>query len=156
MKSLTGLKIIVTGGAGFIGSHIVDAMLSVGVKVTVVDNISTGRIENLSSVRDQIEFIQGDICDMELMKKACAGAYAIVHQAALPSVPKSIKFPIETHHANVTGTLSVFEAAKLCGVDRVVYASSSSVYGDTPTLPKIETMRTSPLSPYAVHKHTGE
>ncbi|MBU6231434.1 MAG: SDR family oxidoreductase [Patescibacteria group bacterium] len=156
MNSLKGKKIVVTGGAGFIGSHIVDALLEAGSEVVVVDDLSTGRMENIAHVSERIRFEKLSIVDTDKMALVLKGAYAVCHQAALPSVPKSIAKPMETHEANSTGTLSVFTAAVKAGVGRVVYASSSSVYGDTPTLPKIETMPTKPLSPYAAQKLMGE
>jgi UDP-glucose 4-epimerase len=149
-------KVAVTGGAGFIGSHIVDALVESGVAVTVVDDFSTGKRANIEQVRDTIELFEGSIVDTDLLRKAFTGADAVIHLAALPSVPKSIQLPLETNMVNEVGTLSVFVAARDAGVDRVVYASSSSVYGDTPTLPKVETMPTNPLSPYAVQKLTAE
>jgi len=155
-ESLKGVKIVVTGGAGFIGSHIVDALVGVGVAVTVIDNLSTGKKDNLTSVQDRVAFIQGDITDMDMLKKAFTGAYAVIHHAAVASVPQSIAFPKETYAVNVTGTQNVFNAAKEAGVDRVVYATSSAVYGDDPAMPKIETMKTVPISPYGEHKLENE
>lgn len=149
-------KVAVTGGAGFIGSNIVDALVEKGVEVVVVDDFSTGKRENIEQVKGKIELFEGSIVDTDLLKKAFAGADAVIHLAALPSVPKSIQLPLETNMVNEVGTLSVFVAARDAGVDRVVYASSSSVYGDTPILPKVETMPTNPLSPYAVQKLTAE
>lgn len=148
--------VVVTGGAGFIGSHIVDALVESGVEVVVVDDFSTGKRENIEQVKGKIELFEGSIVDTDLLRKAFAGADAVIHLAALPSVPKSIQLPLETNMVNEVGTLSVFVAARDAGVDRVVYASSSSVYGDTPILPKVETMPTNPLSPYAVQKLTAE
>lgn len=153
---LSGKKVVVTGGAGFIGSHIVDGLLAIGTEVVVIDDLSTGSKDNIKHVHDKIKFVQGSITNVDLLKEFFKGAYAVIHQAAIPSVPKSIEFPLDTQHANIVGTLSVFLAARDTGVDRVVYASSSSVYGDTPGLPRVETMPTSPLSPYAVQKNTGE
>ncbi|MBI5405872.1 SDR family oxidoreductase [Candidatus Kaiserbacteria bacterium] len=149
-------KVIVTGGAGFIGSHTVDSLVERGAAVGIVDDFSTGKKENIKQVRGKIELFEGSITDAGLLKKAFAGADAVIHLAALPSVPKSFEFPLETNAINATGTLSVFLAARNAGVERVVYASSSSVYGDTPTLPKVETMPTNPLSPYAIQKLTAE
>ncbi len=156
LMDLSGKKVIVTGGAGFIGSHIVDELIRLGAEVVVVDDLSTGRKENLAHNMDRIKFVQGSILNTDLMKEVFKGAFAVIHQAALPSVPKSIEFPMETKMANSVGTLSVFLAAREVGVDRVIYASSSSVYGNTPVLPKVETMYPNPLSPYAVHKLTTE
>ena len=149
-------KVVVTGGAGFIGSHIVDALLSKGMEVVVVDDFSTGKKENLAHVKGKVTLLEGSITDADLMRRACTGARAVIHLAALPSVPKSIELPMETNLVNEVGTLTVFLAARDAGIDRVIYASSSSVYGDTPTLPKVETMPPSPLSPYAVQKLTAE
>jgi UDP-glucose 4-epimerase len=156
MISLKGKKIVVTGGAGFIGSHIVDALVKDGANVTVIDNLSTGKKENIAKVASQVELIIGDITDLDLLEKTFVGAYAVVHEAAVASVPQSITFPNETFAVNVTGTLNVFEAAKRAGVDRVIYATSSAVYGDDPTMPKDETMATVPISPYGTHKLTNE
>jgi len=156
LMDLSGKKVVVTGGAGFIGSHIVDGLLAIGTEVVVIDDLSTGSKDNIKHVHDKIKFVQGSITNVDLLKEFFKGAYAVIHQAAIPSVPKSIEFPLDTQHANIVGTLSVFLAARDTGVDRVVYASSSSVYGDTPGLPRVETMPTSPLSPYAVQKNTGE
>ena len=156
MKSLTGSKIVVTGGGGFIGSHIVDALLEEGALVTVIDDFSTGRRDNLAHVASRIELIEKSILEPGIVEKAAKGAFAIVHQAAIPSVPKSIERPLESHAANSSGTLAVLDAARKAGVDRVIYATSSSVYGDTAVLPKVETMSPDPLSPYAVQKLTAE
>ncbi|MFZ3020484.1 MAG: SDR family oxidoreductase [Minisyncoccia bacterium] len=153
---MKGKKIIVTGGAGFIGSHIVDALIELGVDVVVIDDFSTGRRENIEHILDKIKLVEGSILNTDLLKEIFKGAFAVIHMAALPSVPKSIELPMETKMANSVGTLSVFIAARHAGVDRVIYASSSSVYGDTPVLPKVETMATNPLSPYAIHKLTAE
>jgi nucleoside-diphosphate-sugar epimerase len=149
-------KVVVTGGGGFIGSHSVDALLAQGVEVVVVDNFSTGRRENLAHLGSACTVHEHSIVDTAFLTDVCRGADAVLHLAALPSVPKSVALPLETHEANATGTLAVFVAARDAGVKRVVYASSSSVYGDTPTLPKVETMPTKPLSPYAVQKLTTE
>ena len=154
--NLKGQKIAITGGAGFIGSHLVDAVLTAGGEVIVVDDFSTGRRSNIAHALPHIELREGSITDLAFLERALAGATAILHQAALPSVPKSVALPLETHSANSTGTLCVFMAAAKLGVKRVVYASSSSVYGDTAILPKVETMALDPLSPYAVHKATAE
>ncbi|MEK7086357.1 MAG: NAD-dependent epimerase/dehydratase family protein, partial [Patescibacteria group bacterium] len=149
-------KVVVTGGAGFIGSHIVDALVASDADVIVLDDFSTGKRENIAHVLDKIELLEGSIVDAVLLKRAFVGAHAVIHLAALPSVSKSIELPMETNLVNEVGTLSVFTAARDADVERVVYASSSSVYGDTPTLPKVETMPTNPLSPYAVQKLTAE
>lgn len=149
-------KFLVTGGAGFIGSHIVEYLVAQGKDVVVIDDLSTGSIRNLDNFFHKITFYEGSILDRVLLEKAMEGVECVFHQAAIPSVPKSIKNPIETHTVNTTGTIAVFDVAKNAHVKRVVYASSSSVYGDSPTLPKIETMGYNPLSPYAVQKMTGE
>ena len=156
MKSLKDTKIIVTGGAGFIGSHIVEELVREGARVTVIDDLSTGKRENLASVMDTIKFVVGSITDSQLLKKAFTGAYAVVHEAAIASVPQSIAFPKETYEVNVTGTENVFAAARTAGVDRVIYATSSAVYGDDPTMPKREDMKMAPISPYGEHKLANE
>ena len=149
------MKVVVTGGAGFIGSNLAGE-LTKSHEVTVIDNLSTGRIENLDYIRDEIEFIQGSILDLDLLKRTFAGADTVFHQAAIPSVQRSVDNPIASNEANVDGTLNVLVAARDCGVRKVVYASSSSVYGDTPTLPKREDMKPNPKSPYAISKLAGE
>lgn len=151
-----GSKVLVTGGAGFIGSHLVDRLVRDGHGVVALDNLSTGRRENLAEAGGEAELIEGDIRDPAVLRKAVRGADVVFHQAALPSVPRSIEAPADSHDVNATGTLNVLIAARDAGVRRVVYASSSSVYGDTPTLPKQEDMTPSPLSPYAVSKLSGE
>lgn len=150
------MKILVTGGAGFIGSHLVEALLERGDSVRVIDNFATGKRENLALFQDRIEVLEGDIRSYHIVREAVDGIDAILHQAALPSVPRSVRDPITTNEVNVAGTLNVLQAAKDAGVQRVVYASSSSVYGDTPELPKQEDMSANPLSPYAVAKLAGE
>ncbi len=147
---------LVTGGAGFIGSHLVDELLRRGEQVRVLDNLSTGQLDNIRHTLEKIEFIEGDIRDPEMVRRAIAGADYVLHQAALPSVQRSIADPVTTNAVNVTGTLHVLNAAREAGVKRVVFASSSSVYGDTPTLPKHEAMPTQPRSPYAVSKLAAE
>jgi nucleoside-diphosphate-sugar epimerase len=146
---------LVTGGAGFIGSHICEALVSRGDRVRVVDNLSSGRADNLDHL-DGIELIVGDVADPETADGAVAGVDYVVHLAAIPSVPRSVKDPLSSNHANVTGTLSLLVAAQRHRVKRVVFASSSAVYGDTAVLPKQEDMPTRPLSPYALQKLTGE
>ena len=148
--------ILVTGGAGFIGSHIVDANLARGHKVRVLDNLSTGRIENLAHVKNKIEFIQADLCDAAAMTRAVAGVDCIFHQAALASVPRSVERPLDTHAACATGTLVLLDAAKKAKVRRVVYAASSSAYGDQPTSSKRETDLPAPISPYGAAKLAAE
>jgi nucleoside-diphosphate-sugar epimerase len=147
---------LVTGGGGFIGSHIVDALLAEGHRVRVLDNFSTGKRDNLASVLGEIELIAGDLRDRAAVQQAMDGVECVLHQAALPSVPRSIRDPITTHEVNATGTLNTLIAARDAGVRRLVYASSSSVYGDTPELPKREGMTPRPRSPYAVSKLAGE
>lgn len=147
---------LVTGGAGFIGSNIVEALLEKGEKVRVVDNLSTGKEENIAPFRDRIEFLEADILDIDIMKDACKGIDYVLHQAALPSVPRSVADPISSNRANVDGTVNILWAAKEAGVKRVVYASSSSAYGNQPALPKKEDMPADPLSPYAISKYAGE
>ncbi len=156
---------LVTGGAGFIGSHLVEALLAGGARVRVLDDFSTGRRENLAPFLERFggpgpeprfQLVEGDITDPEVCQAASRGVRIVFHQAALPSVPRSITDPARSHAVNATGTLNVLLAAKEAGARRVVYASSSSAYGDTPTLPKTETQTPSPRSPYAVAKLTGE
>lgn len=147
---------LITGGAGFIGSHLVERVLKEEQRVRVIDNLSTGKKENIEPFLSEIEFIEGDICDLKLVRQVMKSVDCVLHQAAVPSVPRSVKDPLITNAANVNGTLNILIAARDAGVERVVYASSSSVYGDTPTLPKCERMRTQPRSPYAVSKLTGE
>jgi nucleoside-diphosphate-sugar epimerase len=147
---------LVTGGAGFIGSHIVRSLVARGEKVRVVDNFLTGSRENLREVATRIELIEGDVRDIDLARKAMKGVRYCLHQAALPSVPRSIEDPAEANEINVNGTLNFLIAAKEARIDRFVYASSSSVYGDSPALPKHEEMPPKPLSPYAVNKLAGE
>jgi nucleoside-diphosphate-sugar epimerase len=146
--------VLVTGGGGFIGSSIAAALIARGDTVRVVDNFSSGKRENLRDL--PVDLREGDLLDEEFLRRAATGAEVIFHQAAIPSVPRSIAAPRASHDANATGTLQVLETARACGVRRVVYAGSSSAYGDTPVLPKVETMSPAPLSPYAVAKLTGE
>ena len=147
---------LVTGGAGFIGSHLVDALLDAGCRVTVIDNLSTGRKENLAHVADRIDFIEGDILDEPLLARAAAGCEVVFHQAAVVSVPKTVEDPVGSAAVNDLGTVKVLEAARSAGGRRVVLASSSAVYGDDPALPKNEEMPVRPLTPYAVQKLAGE
>jgi len=149
-------KYLVTGGAGFIGSNIVKELLNQGHFVRVIDNFSTGKRENLSEFEDRIEVINGDIRYLNTLLEAMEGIDYVFHEAALPSVPRSVMTPIETNDVNINGTLNVLFAAKEKKVKRVVYAGSSSAYGESEVLPKVETMKPSPLSPYAVNKLTGE
>jgi len=147
---------LVTGGAGFIGSNLVEELLKRGDRVRILDNFSTGKRENILPFRDDIEVFEGDIRSYHVVHEAVRGVDFILHQAALPSVPRSIADPITTHEVNTNGTLNVLNAAKDLGVQRVVFASSSSIYGNNPELPKHEEMMPIPLSPYAVSKLTGE
>ena len=147
---------LVTGGAGFIGSNIAERLVRLGKEVRVLDNFSTGKRENLSAFEEKIDVIEGDIADPSVCRRAVSGVKYVLHQAALPSVPRSVKDPIATNNANVVGTLNMLQAAREAGVKRFVYASSSSVYGDSEVLPKVETMNPAPLSPYAVSKLAGE
>ena len=147
---------LITGVAGFIGSSLARALLSRGEQVRGVDNLSTGKRENISELVERIDFREADINDPEAMRQACAGVDYVLHQAAIPSVPKSVLDPVGSNRASVDGTLSVLVAARDAKVKRVIYAASSSAYGDTPTLPKQETMRPDPISPYAVAKLAGE
>jgi len=147
---------LVTGGAGFIGSHLVEALVRLGHTVRVVDNLSTGDEANLAPVADSIDFIVGDLCDPIVAERAVDGTEIVFHLAALPSVPRSLKDPWGSHDANVNATVRLLEASRAAGVRRVVYSSSSSVYGDTPTLPKVETMEPLPRSPYAASKLSSE
>ncbi len=147
---------LVTGIAGFIGSSIARALLERGHSVRGIDNLSTGKIENLDDIRDKVDFRQVDLLDLESVHDACRDIEFVFHEAAIPSVPRSVKDPIESNQANVDGTLNLLVAAKDAKVKRVVYASSSSLYGESPTLPKHEGMVPSPISPYAVSKLTGE
>jgi len=145
----------ITGGAGFIGSHLVEEVLRRGHAVRVVDNLSTGRRENLPAA-GAVEIIVGDVSDPAVARRAAAGATVVLHQAAIPSVPRSVEDPAASHRANVDGTLQILLAARDAGVARVVFAGSSSVYGDAAALPKREDMRPRPLSPYALQKLVGE
>ena len=147
---------LITGVAGFIGSSLARALLSRGEQVRGVDNFATGKRENLTEISGQIEFLQADITDLDAMHKACAGVDYVLHQAAIPSVPKSVLDPLGSNRANIDGTVNVLVAARDAKVKRVVYAASSSAYGDTPTLPKHEAMRPDPISPYAVQKLASE
>jgi nucleoside-diphosphate-sugar epimerase len=147
---------LITGGAGFIGSALARALLARGDRVRVIDNFFSGKRENLADVAKDVDVVEADIRDEAALARALGGIELVFHQAAIPSVPRSLADPIASHDANATGTLKVLAAAKKASVRRVVYAASSSAYGDTPTLPKVETMRPMPLSPYAVSKLAGE
>lgn len=148
--------VTVSGGAGFIGSHLAESMLSEGFRVRVVDNLSTGHRENLAHLGDAFEWVEGDLSDFEVCKEAVSGANYVLHQAAIPSVPRSVKEPLEAHASGPTATLNLLEAARQAKVRRFVFAASSSAYGDTDQLPKNEAMLPRPLSPYAAGKLAGE
>jgi UDP-N-acetylglucosamine/UDP-N-acetyl-alpha-D-glucosaminouronate 4-epimerase len=150
------VRYLVTGGAGFIGSHLVEHLVGEGHRVVVLDDFSTGKHENLDGLRAKIELIEDTVTDASACVRACRGADFVLHQAALASVPRSLRDPVATHDVNVTGTLNVLLAAKQASVRRVVYAASSSAYGNTTDLPKHEGMVPRPLSPYAVSKLAGE
>jgi nucleoside-diphosphate-sugar epimerase len=146
---------LVTGGAGFIGSHLAEELVRRGARVRIADSLITGKKQNVAHLRD-IEFLEGDLADPEVARRAVAGVDYVLHQAAIPSVPRSVLDPVTSNRANVDATLNVLVAARDAGVRRVVYAGSSSAYGNVPTLPKTEAMPTSPLSPYALQKLVGE
>ena len=150
-------NVVITGGAGFIGSNLTRT-LAADNDVTVIDDLSTGNLENIKNLIDNksIMFVEGSITDLDLLNKTFKNVDYVFHEAAIPSVPRSIKDPIKSNYTNVNGTLNVLVAARDRGVEKVAYASSSSVYGDTPVLPKMEDMKPSPLSPYAVSKLVGE
>ncbi|GHV19954.1 epimerase [Planctomycetales bacterium] len=149
-------KFLVTGGAGFIGSNIVAALLANGDRVRVLDNLATGRLSNLDGMLDRIEFHQTDLTDIDACRAAVAGMDYVLHQAAIPSVPRSVDDPQMTNAANITGTLNLLVAARDAKIKRLIYAASSSAYGDSPIMPKVETMPPAPKSPYAIQKLTGE
>ncbi|MCX7942264.1 MAG: SDR family NAD(P)-dependent oxidoreductase, partial [Dictyoglomaceae bacterium] len=146
------MKFLVTGGAGFIGSHIVEGLVKEGGKVIVLDNLSTGKEENLNSIRDKIIFIKGDIRDLELLLSITKNVDYIFHEAAVTSVVESIENPEKCNEVNITGTLRVFIAGLKNQVKRIIYASSSAVYGNDPITPKKEDMKLEPISPYAISK----
>ncbi len=150
------MKTCVTGGAGFIGSHLVDRLVRDGHEVTVLDNLSTGRMANLAGSRAAISFVEGDLRDPAAVARAVSGAEVVFHQAAMASVARSVEKPLDVAATNITGLLNLLVAARDTGARRVVFASSSSVYGDTPTLPKHEAMPLTPRSPYAATKAAGE
>jgi nucleoside-diphosphate-sugar epimerase len=147
---------LITGIGGFIGSSLARALLARGEQVRGVDNFSTGKRENISDILDRIDFREADILDLDAMHKACAGVDFVLHEAAIPSVPKSVLDPLGSNRANLDGTVNVLVAARDAKVKRVVYAASSSAYGETPTLPKLESMKPDPISPYAVAKLASE
>ena len=153
--ALSGIT-LVTGGAGFIGSHIASALASAGARVRVIDDLSTGYRENLEEISGDVDFVQGSLADEAALQKALEDVELVFHEAAIPSVPRSVENPRQTHVASVESTFSLLLAARDQKVRRLVYAASSSAYGDQPTLPKIESMLPEPLSPYAVAKLVGE
>ncbi len=153
---MTRARYLVTGAAGFIGSHIAEALVGQGESVRLFDNFATGREINLVVIKERAQLIQGDLRNFDALRSAVEGVEVIFHQGALASVPRSIADPVASLETNINGTQNVLLAARDAGVRRVVYASSSSVYGNTPTLPKREDMPTHPMSPYAVQKLTGE
>ena len=147
---------MVTGGAGFIGSHIAQALTQRGARVRIIDNLSTGHRENIEEIKGDVDFHQASLTDEAAIGRALEDVELIFHEAAIPSVPRSVKNPVETHVACVDATFALLNAARQQGVRRFIYAASSSAYGDQPTLPKVEDMRPEPLSPYAVAKLVGE
>ncbi len=149
-------NVLVTGGAGFIGSHIVDALVNKGCKISVIDNLTTGDLANLEHIKKQITFYHGDIQDTEILSRAIKDCDLVFHEAAMVSVPQTVANPVESAMINDIGTLTVLETACKNHVKRVVLASSSAVYGDDPKLPKHENMTLKPLTPYAVQKLTNE
>lgn len=150
------MRYLVTGGAGFIGSNLVDELVRLGHEVVVLDDLSSGNEANLAGVRKQIDFRKGSITDLDALNSACRGADFVIHLAARTSVPKSVKDPLETNFVNVDGTLNVLVAARDAKAKRFVFAASSAAYGETPALPKVETMQPEPISPYGVTKYVGE
>ncbi|MGB0766842.1 MAG: NAD-dependent epimerase/dehydratase family protein [Phycisphaeraceae bacterium] len=156
----SGSRALVTGGAGFIGSHLAEALIDLGADVVVLDDLSGGDTSNFDDYReragDRLIFVEGSILDVEVVRSVAEGCRYVFHQAALGSVPRSVNEPVRYHAANGTGTLNVLESARAGGVERVVFAASSSAYGDSPTLPKVESMPVLPRSPYAANKVYGE
>ncbi len=150
------MRYLVTGGAGFIGSNIVDELVQRGHDVAVLDDLSTGKEANLAGVRKKIDLHIGSVTDLAAAQSACRGADYVIHLAARTSVPRSVENPLDTNHVNIDGTLNVLVAARDAKVRRFVYAASSSAYGETPMLPKVETMQPEPISPYGVTKYVGE
>lgn len=150
------MKVLVTGGAGFIGGHLVDALLAQGATVRVIDNFSTGKRENLAHNLARIELVEADLCDPEACARAIHGVELVYHEAAIPSVARSVNDPVASNRVNVGGTVELLQAARVAGVKKFVYAASSSAYGDTEVLPKVETMTPRPMSPYAISKLAAE
>jgi nucleoside-diphosphate-sugar epimerase len=153
--ALTGIA-LVTGGAGFIGSHIASALIKSGARVRIIDNLSTGHRENIAEIGGDVDFVEGSLADESLLRKVIQDVELVFHEAAIPSVPRSVEDPRQTHIASVDSTFSLLLAARDNKIKRLVYAASSSAYGDQPTLPKVESMLPDPLSPYAVAKLVGE
>jgi len=153
---MTAQLALVTGGAGFIGSHLVEALLGEGLRVRVVDNLATGRLANLGHLDGGFEWIEGSVADFAVCRRAAEGVDYVFHQAAIPSVPRSVRDPLPSHESGPTATINMLEAARLAGVRRFMFAASSSAYGDTNELPKHEDMLPRPLSPYAAGKLAGE
>ena len=147
---------LVTGGCGFVGSHLVETLVQKGERVRVFDNCSTGKAENIAHLKDQIEFIDGDLRELDAIQQAVVDVDYVFHQGARPSVARSVADPILSNNININGTLNILVAARDAGVKRVVYAASSSAYGNTPTLPRSETLSPQPASPYAITKYVGE
>lgn len=150
------MRALVTGGAGFIGSHIAQRLVETGHAVVVLDNLFTGSRANLAAIADRVRIVEGDVCHLATVEECAAGCEVIFHEAAIVSVPFSVERPQESHDVNIQGTLNVLQAARKARTRRVVYASSAAIYGEEPTLPKIEAMRPEPMSPYGVEKITGE
>jgi nucleoside-diphosphate-sugar epimerase len=150
------MNVLITGGAGFIGSHIAERLVLTGHAVAVLDNFSSGKRENLEHIEGKVEVLEGDIRDPARVREAVKGREVVFHEAAIVSVPYSVEHPLETHDVNILGTLHVLEAARHAGVRRVVFASSAAIYGDEPTLPKVESMLPTPIAPYGVEKVTAE
>jgi nucleoside-diphosphate-sugar epimerase len=150
------LKVLVTGAAGFIGSHLTRALLHAGHSVRAIDNLSTGRLERIEDLLADVDWLEADICDPAMSARAVNGVEVVLHEAAIPSVARSLADPVASDVANVLGTVTLLQACREAGVRRLVYAASSSAYGATPALPKVETMCPTPLSPYAVSKLAGE
>jgi len=150
------LRILVTGGAGFIGSHLVETLVGRGHRVRVLDNMSSGKLKNLRSVRGSVEVVKGECANYATARRAVRRVDCVFHEAAMPSVARSVKEPLASHRANATATITMLEAARDAGVERFVYAGSSSIYGESPELPKRESMTPVPLSPYAAGKLVGE
>lgn len=151
------MRVLVTGGAGFIGSHIAHRLLGDGHEVVVLDNFSTGRRENIAAIEARgLEVVEGDVRDEKTVRECTQGCSLVYHEAAVVSVPYTVEHPQESHDVNIQGTLNVLQAARAAKVNRVVFASSAAIYGEEPTLPKVETMKPEPISPYGVEKITGE